>query len=70
LIRKVIRQPLASKSAWISSATVGAAAQLIEAIVKPPTPTISIRLRPKMSPRRPPASSATARLIVNAVVIR
>ena len=35
-----------------------------EASVKPPIPTSSIRLRPKMSPSRPPVSSSTARASV------
>ena len=38
----------------------GAAAHSTEAIVKPPAPIRSIRLRPNMSPSRPPVSRPTA----------
>jgi hypothetical protein len=44
----------------ISTSTLGAAAQSTEANVKPAAPMRSIRLRPNMSPSRPPVSSPTA----------
>ncbi len=39
---------------------LGASPQMSDAIVNPLTPTMKSRLRPKMSPSRPPVISSTA----------
>jgi hypothetical protein len=44
----------------MSASTEGAAAAATDAAVKPAAPISSIRLRPNMSPSRPPVSSITA----------
>ena len=44
----------------MSAPADGASAHAIDASVKPAAPINSIRLRPNMSPRRPPVSSMTA----------
>ncbi len=44
----------------IRSPAVGAAAQAADATMKPKTPITNSRLRPAMSPSRPPVSNSTA----------
>ena len=51
------REPISMSGDWASAPDA-------EAIVKPPIPVISIGLRPKTSPSRPPISSRTASTIV------
>lgn len=53
-----------SARATTSNSVLGAAAHIADARTKPLTPRRNIRLRPKMSPSRPPVISRTAKLRV------
>jgi hypothetical protein len=53
----------------ISACTDGAAAHATDASVNPAAPTSRTRLRPNMSPSRPPVSSMTAIASVYAAAI-
>ena len=52
--------PPCSARKAMSASVDGAIAHATDASVKPAAPKSSMRLRPNMSPRRPPVSSITA----------